>query len=146
MAIKLETKKETFEVKTTDGEKHKIQLEFIKRLELDCVTYPELKIEQLDLCPDGNEEVSIYLGCFVNMKKKDLFNMLKLQEPHEKTLFSIDDKIPAKIVIECNPEKFFKGERGKELFEQELAIRSVINDKSETKNSPTHTFPEAVQK
>lgn len=78
---------------------------FIKKLILNSNTYPELQIEQLDLCPDSKEEFSIWLKICVPVTKDELFELLKVANADTNCELNGDEEYPAKITIETFPRK-----------------------------------------
>ena len=77
---------------------------FIKKLILHSITYPGLKIEQLDLCLDGDEEFTVWLNVSVSVKKEELMNLLRVANDATSFALSDDEQLPAKITIETFPK------------------------------------------
>jgi len=99
--IKIETSK----IKTKRRTIH-----FFKKLVLDSIIYPEIKIEQLDLCPKGDERLDVAISICVEMTKEDLINFLRAgASPLERfDLGAIEEELPARITIEIFPSKELK--------------------------------------
>lgn len=77
---------------------------FIKKLEIDSITYPQIDIEQLDLCADGSEEFDVWIKICGHMTKDELFEFLKTANNRTSSvLFYKDDQLPGKITIETFP-------------------------------------------
>ena len=88
------------------GNAKKREYFFIKKLEMNSVTYPQIKIEQLDLCADGSEEFDVWIKTCVHMTKDELFEFLKAANDRTTSvLYSVDEKLPAKVTIETFPKK-----------------------------------------
>ena len=77
---------------------------FIKKLILNSNTYPELKIEQFDLCPNGDEEFTVWLNISVDVKKEELMNILKVANDAAQFALFDDEQLPAKVTIEIFPK------------------------------------------
>ncbi len=79
---------------------------FIKKLEIDSITYPQIEIEQLDLCADDSEEFDVWIKIGAHMTKDELFEFLKTANDRTTSvLYHEDDKLPAKITFETFPKK-----------------------------------------
>lgn len=77
---------------------------FIKKLVIDSTTYPNIEIEQFDLCGDGSEEFDIWIKICAHMTKDQLFEFLKTANSRTTSvLYHKDDQLPAKITIETFP-------------------------------------------
>lgn len=77
---------------------------FIKKLEIDSITYPQIDIEQLDLCADGSEEFDVWIKICGHMTKDELFEFLKTANNRTSSvLFYKDDQLPGRITIETFP-------------------------------------------
>lgn len=78
---------------------------FIKKLEIESTTYPEIEISQLDLCADGSETFDVWIKICAHMTKDELFEFLKTANDRTTyVLYSEDDKLPGKITIETFPK------------------------------------------
>lgn len=87
-----------------DGIDKQSEFYFIKKLVLNSMTYPELKIEQLDLCPNGKEEFNIWLKVCASVKKDELFDILKVANNY--TNFELgNEECAARITIETFPKE-----------------------------------------
>jgi hypothetical protein len=86
------------------GKVKKREFYFIKKLVIESTTYPNIEIEQFDLCPDGSEEFDIWIKICAHMTKDDLFEFLKTTNDRTASvLFYKDDQLPGKITIETFP-------------------------------------------
>jgi len=77
---------------------------FIKKLVIESGIYPQIEIEQLDLCPDGSETFDVWIKFCANMRKDELFEFLKTANSRTASvLLYKDDQLPSKITIETFP-------------------------------------------
>ena len=88
-----------------DPEKKKGEYYFIKKLEIESITYPGIEIEQLDLCADGSETFDVWINICAHMTKDELFEFLKTANSRTASMLSRkDDQFPGKITIELFPK------------------------------------------
>jgi hypothetical protein len=83
----------------------KSEFYFIKKMVLNSMTYPNIKIEQLDLCPDGKEQFNLWLNISVSLTKYQLIDMLKVANSATDFELGGEEEFPAKITIETFPRK-----------------------------------------
>lgn len=77
---------------------------FIKKLVIESTTYPQIEIEQLDLCANGSEMFDVWIKICGHMTKDELFEFLKTANDRTASiLYCKDDQLPAKITVETFP-------------------------------------------
>ena len=102
-------------------------LPFIKKMTLDCVTYPEIEIRQFDMmpCTDEDEDrVEVHLGLNVEIKKSDFFKLVQIasDKPNTELAYDWSDRCPCTVTLETRPtEQFLQHVTSMEEWREMLA-------------------------
>ena len=104
---KTNTKIELSEVKI----KNKI-MPFIKKMTLDCVTYPEIEMRQFDMMPctdEDDDRIEVDLGLTVEVKKSDFFKLVQITSTKTNIELAHDwiDRCPCTVTLETRPTQQF---------------------------------------
>lgn len=101
------TKIELSEVKIKDK-----KMPFIKKMTLDCVTYPEIEMRQFDMMPctdEDDDRIEVYLGLTVEIKKSDFFKLVQITstKPNIELAHDWVDRCPCTVTLETRPTQQF---------------------------------------
>lgn len=82
--------------------KKKVKTKIIEEMVIPSTIYPEIKIEQLDLCGDMKETCSVWLNVCADIEKKDLLKLFGVISRSEHLWGA---EIPYEIVIRVREKK-----------------------------------------
>lgn len=106
--IKVTTLKKKFPKRMQEVMYRDDKLKVIEKMELYSTCYPEIEINQFDLCSNLDEDVGLWLKVSCTIKKKDLFSFIQTVASNFE--LNGEERLPAKITIETSFKDIKKDE------------------------------------